>query len=148
VSVDLFSPALRVQRNFGMVKNLFLVEDDADDREMFSKAIKLIDPSINLTYASNGQEALKLLEVSPTPDLIFLDYNMPKMDGVECLTKLKSNRKTKPIPIVIYTGTKDEQESRLLQKLGACFCLIKVHNIDKLCFGLKQVFENYSTRCK
>ena len=72
------------------VKNIFLTEDDADDREFFTEALKDINVTINCEVAHNGKEAIQKLKDSPNlPDLIFLDLNMPKIDGWEFLNKMK-----------------------------------------------------------
>jgi len=85
-------------------KNIFLVEDDEDDQQFFKEAIKDIDETICLGLAVNGVDALaKLGSMSILPDLIFMDINMPLMNGLDCLKKLKSLVKFQNIPVVILT---------------------------------------------
>jgi CheY-like chemotaxis protein len=67
-------------------KNRFLVEDDDDDQLLFTEAINEIDNSISLGFAANGVDALsKLCKMSILPDMIFMDINMPLMNGLDCL---------------------------------------------------------------
>jgi CheY-like chemotaxis protein len=68
---------------------VLLVEDDEDDIEFFTDAIHIIDPSITLRVVHNGLEALDLLETGFVPDHIFLDINMPLMNGLDCVTEIQ-----------------------------------------------------------
>ena len=84
---------------------LFLIDDDPDDQHVFAEALSEIDGSVSLLTASNGLEALETLRKgsSRLPDLIFLDLNMPKMNGKQFLKELKSEPNLQDIPVVIYT---------------------------------------------
>jgi CheY-like chemotaxis protein len=121
-----------------MVRKLLMVDDDADDREVFQLAIADIDSNIQLTFAHNGMDALKQLEVY-RPDAIFLDCLMPGMDGIECLTKLKSNKRTRQIPVVIYTGSLDKDENELVIRLGAFQLVRKSTQFTQLRADVKDV---------
>ena len=105
------------------VKNIFLVEDDEDDQEFFKEAINDIDNTICLDMAVNGLDAIgKLAHMSILPDLIFMDINMPLMNGLECLKKLKSMAQFKNIPVVILSTSVNFNESQRADALGAgCF---------------------------
>ena len=75
-----------------MRKPFFLVaDDDEDDRFFFLEALRSIDPGITCMLASNGREALTLLQSDffSLPDYIFLDLNMPLMNGLKCLEEIK-----------------------------------------------------------
>ena len=71
----------------------FLVDDDADDVSIFKEILREVNPSIALVSAADGQEALKFLKHQQDnyPDVIFLDLNMPRMNGKECLSELKKD---------------------------------------------------------
>lgn len=102
------------------VPNLLLIDDDADDQEIFLSALAFIDNSIRCSLASNGQEAIQHLGASESlPDLIFLDLNMPVMNGMQFLQELKSNQRTKHIPVIIYSTASDQHTIRQAQELGA-----------------------------
>ena len=85
--------------------SIILIDDDEDDRDIFFQALMEIDPSIQFTGFENGMEAFKLLNDSATllPDLIFLDLNMPCMNGFECLKKIRENRRLNNTPVIIYS---------------------------------------------
>ena len=100
------------------VKNILLVDDDIDDQEFFIEALELLD-NVNLYgVANNGKEALGILGNSVSlPDLIFLDVNMPVMNGLECLTEIVKNPRTNTIPVIILSSAFEQAE--LSRKLGA-----------------------------
>jgi CheY-like chemotaxis protein len=107
-------------------RNIFLVEDDEDDQILFTMAVKEIDNSICLNQAKNGVEALtKLDNINPLPYLIFMDINMPLMNGLECLGHLKNHIHFKNIPIVILSTTNNPAHEELATVLGANFFLMK-----------------------
>jgi CheY-like chemotaxis protein len=109
-----------------ITKNIFLVEDDEDDQHFFIEAIKEIDKSICICVAKNGVEALnKLDNMNSLPDVIFMDINMPLMNGFECLTLLKKHIRLKTIPVVILTTSNNPKEAEVAKVLGAVFFLSK-----------------------
>jgi CheY-like chemotaxis protein len=99
------------------------VDDDADDRELFSAAIKRVDPNIIHLEASGGEEAYKMLSDDHMEhiDCIFLDINMPSLDGISLLTMLKEHPVLKSIPVVIHSTTSDVNEINCVERLGAYF---------------------------
>lgn len=112
---------------------LLIVDDDDDDRGLFCEAILRIDPSIKCLIATDGKEAYDLLTTTLTvlPDIIFMDVNMPVMDGKTCLTLLKGNEDLRDIPVVMWSTTLDQNEISQLEQLGADF-LGKPYNFDDL----------------
>ena len=96
-----------------------MVDDDIDDRQMFEEAIKTVNPVVSVNTAKNGEEALDRLAVPPPPDVIFLDLNMPVMNGYECLENLKKSDRYKDIPVIIYSTADDSATIKKTQELGA-----------------------------
>ena len=86
-----------------MNKRILVVDDDNDDRELFSEALASVDPVIVCDQATDGAEALKRLSTREIdkPDIIFLDINMPVMNGWQFLSKLKSEDQYKNIPVIV-----------------------------------------------
>ncbi len=77
--------------------NVLIVDDDEDDRDLFCIAVHELEPKINCILARNGEEALQglRLEKFPKPDLIFLDLNMPRLNGFQFLTGIKTRYSVK-----------------------------------------------------
>src|SRR5437868_12659694 len=99
---------------------ILYADDDHDDREILFDTFIQIDPAINCIGADNGKEAIAFLNRTRLlPDYIFLDLNMPVMDGKECLSQLKQNPSFKHIPVVIYSTTVHPVEIPKLYAIGA-----------------------------
>ncbi len=114
-------------------KILLIVDDDADDRRLFIEAIKEIDDSIVCITANNGQQALELLDkIDRLPDFVVLDLRMPRYSGKECLLEMKNNRRLKHIPVIIYTTSKNVEESKELREMGACHFMTKPRDAEEI----------------
>ncbi|MEO7175367.1 MAG: response regulator [Saprospiraceae bacterium] len=114
-------------------KILMIVDDDKDDRGFFCSAIRKNNPSYEIVEAENGADALKQLrKAKQLPDFIFLDLNMPKMGGRECLKELKNDEKLKNIPVIIYSTSEYKVDIKVSKELGADYFLTKLSDIYPL----------------
>jgi DNA-binding response OmpR family regulator len=120
---------------------ILIVDDDGEDRELFREAIMEIDPAIQCFSAKDGRDALNQMnfEMIVLPDFIFLDINMPIMNGKECLTEIKKHARFKHIPVIMYSTTSDTKEIKGYYTLGAHDFLIKPHNFKKLVEALSSI---------
>ena len=117
----------------GTNKILMIVDDDKDDRFFFRSAIRKKNPSYKCLEAEDGADALKQLrKAKHLPDFIFLDLNMPKMDGRECLKELKKDKLLKKIPVIIYSTSGNTVDAQVNKDLGADFFLTKLSDIYSL----------------
>ena len=125
-----------------VLRRIFVIDDDIDDQELFIEAVKEIDAGIQCDCASNGEEALDLLGKADTlPDLIFLDLNMPRLNGKQCLERLKSNKDLRNIPVIIYSTSSQENDVRDTLALGAIHFLTKPSSFHELCDTLGGLFQ-------
>ena len=112
-----------------MKKGIMLVDDDPEDREVFSDVYLAQFPGEKLYFAENGEKALKLLEnISDEQEelcLIVLDLNMPILNGTQTLRKLKKDDRFKDIPVVIYSTSVNDTEREECYRLGALDYLVK-----------------------
>ena len=102
-----------------MVKKILLAEDDADDQKIFETFLAHRTDINILPPAENGEEVFRLIEEGHVPDLIILDQNMPRKNGLQTLQTLKEMPAYTHIPVIIYSTYAD---SNLIQKslsLGA-----------------------------
>lgn len=120
---------------------ILIVDDDAEDIELFAEAVLEIDESINCVEAYNGLEALKVLKRNALlPNYIFLDINMPLMNGRKCLEEIKKNPSYRDIPVIIYSTTTDRKQIEECRQLGADF-LTKPNTFDELTHSLRQILK-------
>jgi len=125
-----------------LLKNIFLAEDDKEDQEIFTTVLKEIDQSIVCEIAENGRDALvRLRKRTDLPDIIFLDLNMPLMNGFECLSKLKNEKKLSGLPVVIFTTSNNPQEAQATHQLGANVFLSKPPTMSELRSKVERILK-------
>ena len=87
-------------------KKILLVDDDEDDRQIFTEIVGDVDPDALVEYAENGLDMIALLNKMPDdelPEMIILDQNMPRMTGKESLIFLKESPRYQQIPTIVYS---------------------------------------------
>jgi CheY-like chemotaxis protein len=121
---------------------VFYADDDPEDCDLFKEALQQIDADLKCIIAKDGKEALNFLESArESPQYIFLDINMPLIDGKKCLIEIKKNPRLKNIPVIMYSTTSDTNEIQQYYKLGAHDFLIKPANFNGLCDSLESIFN-------
>jgi len=114
--------------------NILIVDDDEDDRSIIVEILGELDKSIQHVSYEEGKDALDFLKGNhdALPDLIFLDLNMPMMDGKEFLKILKRDPVLMHIPVAIYTTSKLPQDVEETRILGASHFIVKPSNFQEL----------------
>lgn len=116
------------------------VDDDSEDIEIFCEAVREIDASIICLVARSAEEALQILNSDiELPEYIFLDINMPKIDGNTCLREIKNDKRLKHIPVIMYSTYTRKSDIEIYKELDAGF-LIKQNSYAELVAELKKVF--------
>lgn len=107
---------------------ILLVEDNASDAEMTISALKKNNLANKLLHVKDGAEALDFIfaegkyadrQIEHTPRVILLDLKMPKVNGLEVLQKIRGDERTKRIPVVILTSSKEDPDIKKCYELGA-----------------------------
>ena len=106
---------------------LLLADDDKDDGFFFSRALQAIPISTELTIVDDGEKLMRYLSknVKQLPDVLFLDLNMPRKNGSECLIEIKKDKILKELPVVIYSTALHEDLADLLYNNGAHYYIRK-----------------------
>ena len=122
-----------------------LVDDDTDDQEIFSLALLQVDPSIQCAFANDGTYALKILEMDHSfmPQVIFIDINMPRMNGIECLKEIKKIKRLDKIPIYMYSTAGDSAIIEKCKLHGATGFMVKSANITELEESLARILSSF-----
>lgn len=122
------------------LRSILLVEDDKDDQLFFLEALATIRNATLFDIAANGKEAVALLERSPLlPDMIFMDIDMPEMNGIECLARLMTIPRLENIPVVILSSATWEMDYARL--IGAKAFIKKPSNADILFQQIEQMIN-------
>lgn len=119
--------------------HILLIDDDDDDKELFREAFKQVTPDSMLTTATSCDELLANIDNlnSELPDIIFLDLNMPKMDGFECLDLIKSIHPLNNIPVFIYSTSVNPAHMSITFEKGASMFFQKPGTFD----GIKTLIQ-------
>ncbi|MEO7444708.1 MAG: response regulator [Ferruginibacter sp.] len=118
----------------GRHHHIFLADDDADDCLIFEEALREINIEVGLSMANDGKMLMSLLsDTQPSkPDLIFLDLNMPLMNGFECLSAIRKDPELKAIPVIIFSTTAVTDFVDKAYDRGADFYVTKPESFSKM----------------
>lgn len=114
-------------------QTLLIIDDDRDDINIFAEALQEIDETIKFFSFVESENIIDSLDKLPVlPDYIFLDLNMPKVTGKECLVQLKANPRYAPIPVIILSTSVFLKDIREAKELGASYYISKANNFPAL----------------
>ncbi len=136
---------------------ILLAEDDADDRLLFREALNEVSSDTSLSTVVDGEELMKTLHKniqSETPFIVFLDLNMPKKNGFECLLEIRKTAKFKDVPIVIFSTSCQQEAINKMYENGASYYICKPNSFLNLktsiayilSKGLKHLFPQPSLK--
>jgi len=120
-----------------MNKHIVLIDDDVEEKEIFLAALKKTKKPYRFTYIKYAKEATAQLQ-KLIPDLVFIDFNMPIMNGLECLKEIKQKKDLQHIPVIIYSTQADSLLPMALQE-GAIMCIKKTDSIKVLTEKLSDI---------
>ena len=122
---------------------VLLVDDDEDDQDIFREAALIVNPHLEFLVARDGEDGLSVLEkrTAHLPDFIFLDVNMPRMDGREFLKIVKGDARFSNVPVVIYSTSKHKSELGDYFRLGASNYITKPSEFNLLITYLQSVLR-------
>jgi len=127
---------------------ILLVEDNPDDVELTLRAFKKSNIVNELVVARDGAEALDYLygtgryagrDINIMPAVILLDLKLPKVNGFEVLQRIRADERTQLLPVVILTGSQEEQDLINGYKLGANSYIVKPVGFDKFCCAIQKL---------
>ena len=101
--------------------NILLADDDMDDCSFFKDALASIPLLTTLHIVNNGEELMEYLSMNTAqlPDLLFLDINMPRKNGIECLSEIKNDNSLKLLPVVMFSTSNTQDKIAVVFKTGA-----------------------------
>jgi CheY-like chemotaxis protein len=122
------------------IREIYLIDDDSDDQELFVTALSQLNKGVSCKTESNGLTALDhLTNQRIVPDIIFVDLNMPLLNGFEFLEFMQQSYKHKPIPVIVYSTTSDHASRQKSKALGAYDFITKPNTFDGLTSMLEHV---------
>lgn len=122
--------------------NILLADDDMDDCMFFKHALEELSPSAQLTTVHDGEQLMNYMSDHSSrnsgPDVLFLDINMPRKNGLECLEEIKRDPKLKDIPVVMFSTSNSWDTINMLFKSGSHVYIHKPSDFAQL----KQVVQH------
>ena len=114
--------------------SILLADDDKDDRFFFSMALESLTVPTQLAIVLDGEKLMVYLDENShqLPDVLFLDLNMPRKNGFECLNEIKQNNNLNKLPVIIYSTSFEQDVVNLLYKNGAHFFIRKPAEFSQL----------------
>lgn len=129
--------------------DVLLVEDNPDDAELAIRELRKHNMANNLFHVQDGEEALDFIfasgkyagtrEKTAHPKVILLDIQMPKVNGLEVLEKIKNNPETRSVPVVILTSSKESPDIKKCYDLGANSYIVKPVNFEGFAGAIKNL---------
>lgn len=122
---------------------ILLVDDDPDEYILFEDALRELPESPRLHYAHDGQQLMKLLadDQAQLPAIIFLDLNMPRMNGFECLKKIRLSARFMHVPVVIFSTSSQTQAIDAVYEQGANYYIRKPNTFSLLKEVIARILE-------
>lgn len=125
--------------------NILLIEDDAIEVMKFNRVLSTMNSKHKIIEANNGEEALTILKLKEIrPDIIILDLNMPKINGIEFLGILKADEYLKYIPAIILTTSNNRKDVMECYRIGIAGYLLKPLKYDDYVDRIKKLIEYWS----
>ncbi len=130
------------------IVEILLVEDNPNDAELASRALKKNHITNSLVHVKDGAEALEFIfgtgryqgrDIHKGPKIILLDLKLPKVDGMEVLKRIKSDERMTTIPVVVLTSSKEENDIVRSYKLGVNSYIVKPVDFDKFTCAVSEV---------
>ena len=123
-------------------KNILVADDDEDDLELFKEAIAEVCPLIQLHQAKDGTSLMKILEEIAPPDILFLDLNMPRMDGKACLVELRKNVQLNDTKIFILSTSSHTRDIEYCLAHKANGYFVKPVSYNELKLLIQEVLQS------
>lgn len=122
--------------------HVLIADDDEDDQLLFQEVIKELPYLVHLSMTRDGEETLKLLEsMAQLPDLLFLDLNMPMVNGLECLHTIKEHPRLKTLPVIIFSTSSFPGNINKVYDLGAHLYIRKPNDFVSFKRAIHHVFS-------
>ncbi len=114
--------------------NILLADDDKDDRLFFNMALEALTVPTELATVVDGEKLMDYLteNAEQLPDVLFLDLNMPRKNGFECLSEIKGHAQFKHLPVIIFSTSFEQEVVNLLYKNGARYFMRKPAEFSQL----------------
>jgi CheY-like chemotaxis protein len=129
-----------MEPNKPVFNHILLADDDQDHGFLFKNILQKVDASKQISLVHDGEALFRFLSLQ-TPDLIFLDLNMPCKHGFDCLEEIKSNEQLRHVPVIVYSSSSQLSDIQRSYIHKADFYMVKPFSAKHLQHGLESIFS-------
>ena len=131
---DFNSVTTNIENMAGKKITCMLIDDDTEDQEIFLHALKHLNLDVDFVTANDGVHAIEKIKSDPdfNPYFIFIDVNMPRMNGIETLIEIKKISKVKDAPVYLYSTYANPETLDQAKDLGAVDVLVKANSMKEM----------------
>jgi PAS domain S-box len=122
--------------------NVLIVEDDRDDFLLLEEALEDVLHHPQIDHSRDGKDLLQKIAQQTKPDIIFLDLNIPKINGIDCLKTIRKQNNLNATPVVIYSTSSDVEDIDICYQSGCTLYLVKQTSFNDLVKQLKKIFAH------
>jgi len=123
-----------------IINSIVLADDDEDDALVFSETVRGINPAIRLEHVADGIKLMQLLQ-HYYPDILFIDLDMPRKNGLECLVEIRNNTILTKLPVIVFSSTTRPANIQTAYEMGADLYLIKTSQIKDYVSAIRTVLQ-------
>lgn len=125
-----------------MSKLILLIDDDDDEMNIFTMAVSMVNEDYEYAYACSVDQAMRFL-AGVEPAYIFVDVNMPKTDGLSCVSRIRRLARFDHVPVIVYSTAADDRLLRSAKALGANDCIRKENTLQRLSESIHNVLNKF-----
>jgi len=122
------------------MRNILLVDDDPDELDLFKCALQEIPLDLKLSFANNCEDLTSVL-IKHNPDIIFMDINMPGLNGIDCLKLIRTKEAYKTLPIIMYSTSNNTKYIEQCYEQKANYYVVKSYTFDGITRAINKVLS-------
>ena len=124
-----------------IARRVLLIEDDLDDQSLFCESLMELYPSFVCERANDGPQAITMISQNTFYDFIFIDLNLPKLDGFQVLERIRDTGRVEQVPLIILSSTNRQSDIDRCYSLGATSFFTKPSSYSELIEVMRAAFQ-------
>lgn len=127
-----------------MTLHVLIIDDDEDELMVITKALESLDIPFKCTWVTSGEQGLMQLTSHTTPEIIFVDYQMPGMNGLECVREIRKLEQCSNSLVILHSTLMEKRIQVVGKDMGASACINKSESVPQLTHFLKYFLHEHA----